>query len=307
MTGKVDFLATRPIHGVAIDQGSGLSARIRQARGAQADPEDTFLFKKIVTETLSERASTVLVDAQYGRRLLPFIRPPCHPMLGYEADVYRISDADRITQLPDNLRVADYPDLGVPALKFFLYYGPDDPVDLNERKHALVRRIGAECRDLGVAFLFEPIVYRREVPDQTSAAFARLKPDLVARATRQFAAPAFNIDILKVEFPVSMTHVAGFGMATMSRAEAEAAFSRAAEAAQDVPIVYLSAGIAFELFEAGLGIARAAGVAPAGFMCGRAIWNDAVGVFGGAGPAATERWMADEGLRRLDRLIAALA
>ena len=183
----------------------------------------------------------------------------------------------------------------------------NDPAAINDRKQALVRQIGAECREHGVSFLFEPIVYDRGIEDGASAEFAGIKPELVERATRSFAAPEFNIDILKVELPVNLNHVEGIGENRMSRAEAEAVFRRAAEAAGDVPLLYLSAGVTFEQFEAGLQLARAAGVDVAGFMCGRAIWSDAIDVFGAEGPEAAEAWMADEGLRRLRKLGEALA
>lgn len=297
----------RPIHGVAVDQGSGLAAALRTARGDAARDDDLFRFKQLVARTMSAEATTLLVDAYYGRELLPEIAAPCLPMLAYEADVYRISNDDRITVLPDNLKVSDYSGLGVGVLKFFLYYSPNDPAAINDRKQALVRQIGAECREHGVSFLFEPIVYDRGIEDGASAEFAGIKPELVERATRSFAAPEFNIDILKVELPVSLNHVEGIGENRMSRAEAEAAFRRAAEAAGDVPLLYLSAGVTFEQFEAGLQLARAAGVDVAGFMCGRAIWSDAIDVFGAEGPEAAEAWMADEGLRRLRKLGEALA
>ncbi|WP_323764491.1 tagatose 1,6-diphosphate aldolase [Marinovum sp.] len=297
----------RPIHGVAVDQGSGLAAALREARGTAARDDDLFRFKQLVARTMSAEATTLLVDAQYGRELLPEIAAPCLPMLAYEADVYKIANDDRITVLPDNLKVSDYPGLGVGVLKFFLYYGPNDAEEVNARKHDLVRQIGTQCRDSGVSFLFEPIVYDRSIEDSASAEFADLKPELVERATRRFAAPEFNIDILKVELPVNLNYVEGIGEARMSRAEAETVFRRAAEAAGDVPLLYLSAGVTFEQFEAGLKLARAAGVEMAGFMCGRAIWSDAIGVFGAEGPEAAEAWMADEGLRRLRKLGEALA
>ena len=170
-----------------------------------------------------------------------------------------------------------------------------------------MRRIGTECREHGVSFLFEPIVYDRAIPDGASAEFAAAKPELVERATRRFADPEFNIDILKVELPVSLNFVEGLGAPATSTREAEVAFARAAAAAGDIPLLYLSAGVTFAQFEAGLKLARAAGVDMAGFMCGRAIWSDAIAVFGAEGPEAAERWMADEGLRRLGKLAEALA
>jgi tagatose 1,6-diphosphate aldolase len=286
------------IFGVAVDQGSGLQTALREARGADASADDLLTFKCIVVETLSPDASTVLVDAGLGREILPAFDPACVKMLAYEADVYHISDEDRITRLPENLSIADYPSLGVPVLKFFLYYGPNDPTELNQRKERLVEKIGAECRAHGVTFLFEPIVYDRVIPDGGSAEFARAKPALVRAATQTFAAPKFGIDILKVEIPVSLAHVG----TTMTEAEAKAAFRFAAEPAEDIPLLYLSAGVTFEEFRKGLKLSRAAGVNAKGFMCGRAIWADAIGIFGSGGPDAMEKWMRTAGRDRLAQL-----
>lgn len=307
MTARFSLIELRPIHGIAVDMGSGLGAALRASRGTAALDDDLFAFKRIVAESLSPYATTLLVDSKYGRELLGSIHESCEPMLAYEADVYRISEDDRITVLPDDLNVSDYPALGVRVLKFFLYYGPNDGPELNERKQALVRRIGGECRTVGIEFLFEPIVYHRGIPDASSAEFALMKPALVERATRTFASPEFGVDILKVELPVNLSHVAGLGSPTMSVCEAEAACRNAAEAAGAVPLVYLSAGVTFEQFRAGVQMARRAGVQPAGFMCGRAVWNDAIEVFGSKGPLAAERWMADEGVGRLELLKEALS
>ncbi|MEX0345544.1 MAG: tagatose 1,6-diphosphate aldolase [Rhizobiaceae bacterium] len=289
------MLVDGPIYGVAVDQGSGLAAALREKRGPNASDTDLYDFKRIVVETLSPDATTVLVDAALGRELLPAYASNCAKMLAYEADVYHISDEDRITKLPDNLSISDYRDLGVNILKFFLYYGPNDPNELNCRKKDLVASIGRQCRENGVSFLFEPIVYDRAIPDGNSVEYALAKPELVRAATRDFAAPEFAIDLLKVEIPVSLAHIGG----AMSEAEAGEAFRSAAEAAGDIPILYLSAGVTFEQFRDGLALSRKVGVNARGFMCGRAIWSDAIGIFGSDGPAAMVRWMETTGRDRL--------
>ncbi|MEP1961373.1 tagatose 1,6-diphosphate aldolase [Tateyamaria sp.] len=287
-----------PVFGVAVDQGSGLEAALREGRGAQARDDDLFTFKRIVVETLSPYASTMLVDAALGRELLPSYDATCTKMLAYEADVYHIVDEDRITKLPDNLKVSDYPGLDVPILKFFLYYGPNDPAELNQRKADLVSKIGAECRANGVTFLFEPIVYDRAIPDGASAEYALAKPGLVRAATARFAAAEFNIDFLKVEIPVNFAQIGS----TMSQTQAKAAFANAADAAGGTPLLYLSAGVTFEQFRDALKMSRDAGVNAKGFMCGRAIWSDAIGLFSAEGPAAMERWMKATGRDRLAEL-----
>ena len=103
---------TRTFHGVAVDAGSGLEATLREARGSNASPEDLATFKRCVLEVLGTGASTALVDAQLGIDLLPYYPDGCAPTLAYEADVYHISDDDRITVLPEHLKPADYAKLG---------------------------------------------------------------------------------------------------------------------------------------------------------------------------------------------------
>lgn len=296
---------TDPIHGVAVDAGSGLEKAIRAARGARAKDGDLLTFKRAVLETLGPGASTVLVDAACGPDLLPSYPENCSPMLAFEADVYHISDADRITVLPDNFTVEDYVAMGVPQLKFFMYYAPDDDPVLNARKQDLVASIGQRCRDAGVQYLMEPLVYHPTVSPGT-AEYAALKPDLVRRATAVFADARFRVDVLKVEIPVDLNFVDGFGEAQMSRTEALEAFRIGAAAAGDIDLVYLSAGVAFEWFEASLQMAGEAGADFRGFMCGRALWSDAVGLFGSEGEEALRAWLQDTGRARLARLITAL-
>jgi len=295
-----------PLFGIAVDQGSGLGAALAKARGAAARETDLFDFKRAVVEHLSPDATIVLVDAEYGRRLLPFYHTACEKLLAYEADVYRISSDERITALPDNLSISDYRGLGVRRLKFFLYYGPRCDTAINAKKHALVREIGAECAAHGVEFLFEPIVYDDVVTDSASLAFARLKPELVREATRRFADPHFHIDVLKVEIPVNLAYVSGFGTDDFSGDWVLDAFRRAAEPAGDIPLVYLSAGVSFDWFRRSLELAREAGIGAAGFMCGRAIWSDAIGEFGAGGTQRLNRWLENEGRRRVAQLKEAL-
>lgn len=301
------FKCEELIRGVAVDQGSGLAAAIAAARGANAREDDLLTFKRIVVETASPLATTLLVDSTYGPTLIANMAPSCIPMLAFEADVYHIVDEDRITRLPDTLTVEQFPSLGAPVLKFFLYYGPNDPSELNQRKFDLVRSIGDRCRAQGTTFLFEPIVYDRAVSEGASREYALLKPDLVRRAVEDFVNPDYKIDILKIEIPVTLDFVEGFGAPAMSRREAEAAVVDVSNAAGDMPFVYLSAGVTFERFVEGLSFCKSSSGKAAGFMCGRALWSDAIGIFGTEGASAMERWMATTGRERLVRMEEAIS
>ena len=294
------------MHGIAIDMGSGLAALIREARGADAGEDDLFTFKRMVTQHLSPHASTLLVDAQYGEALLPYIDPSCLPMLAYEADVYQISQQDKVTPFPDHLTLADYARLGIRYLKYFSYYAPRGNPPLNLRKQQIVRDLGLACTAAGITFLFEPLVYDEEITDTSSLEYARLKPELVRATTAQFADPSFEIGVLKVEVPINLAFVAGFGLNDQTRDEALVAFRAAGDAAGETPLVYLSAGMSFDWFRAALGLAQEAGIRPLGFMCGRAVWADAVGAFGQGGPDRLADWLAGEGVKRLQQLKAVL-
>ena len=298
--------SARTFHGVAVDAGSGLEAALKQARGTQAADGDLATFKRCVIEELGAGASTALIDAQTGPDLLQFYPRGCAPTLAYEADVYHISDQDRITVLPEHLTPADYASLGVEQLKFFIYYAPDDDPSLNRRKQALVADIGQQCVDHKLRYLMEPLVYHPTIEPGT-AEYAQIKPDLVRRATALFAEPRFHADVLKVEVPVDLNFVEGFGEPQRSRAQTLDAFRDAAAPASHLDLVYLSAGVSFEWFESSLRLASEAGVEYNGFMCGRALWSDAVAVFGKGGEDTLRCWLRDVGLKRLARLIEATA
>lgn len=293
------------IHGVAVDAGSGLQALIKEARGSRAGADDFVTFKKSVMQVLGQGASTVLVDAATGPDLIPHYPAGCDPMLAFEADVYHFAEGDKITLLPDNLAITDYARLGVKQLKFFMYYAPDDDVELNQKKQKVVESVGKLCQEHNLVYLMEPLVYHPTLKPG-SKEYALLKPDLVRRATEEFAQPRYHADVLKVEVPVDLDFVEGFGEAVMSQTEALDAFRRAAEPAKNHQLVYLSAGVPFERFEASLKMARTAGVDFNGFMCGRALWSDAVDIYGEHGDTKLRSWLEETGRTRLDRLIAAL-
>jgi len=294
-----------PLIGVAVDAGSGLEASIKSARGDNATHSDLFEFKRAVLEILGSGANTVLVDASLGPDLLAHYPANCRKMIAYEADVYHISDDDRITIFPNNLNVEDYAALGVDQLKFFMYYAPDDDVALNERKQQIVAGLGEQCKQHHIRFLMEPLVYHPVIPPGT-ADYAAIKPTLVQRATKLFAEPRFCADVLKVEIPVDLAFVDGFGEPLQSRREALDAFAIAAAESGPCDLVYLSAGVSFNWFKASLEMANEAGVDFNGFMCGRALWADAVDIFGKQGESGLRQWLENVGRERLDILISVL-
>jgi tagatose 1,6-diphosphate aldolase len=78
----------------------------------------------------------------------------------------------------------------------------------------------AEFLLAGIPFLLEPVLYDPAGADPRSPEFALRKPALVRDTIEEFSKPVYQVDVLKVEFPVIMAHVG----AVYSRDEALEAF-----------------------------------------------------------------------------------
>ena len=99
---------------------------------------------------------------------------------------------------------------GANAVKFLLYYDVDDAEEINIQKKAYIERIGSECVAEDIPFFLEVLTYDDNIPDNKSAAFAKVKPRKVNEAMKLFSEERFNVDVLKVEVPVNMNYVEGF-------------------------------------------------------------------------------------------------
>ena len=290
------------VFGIAIDAGSGLKQAIKDARKAFYQENDLETFKKLIITSLGQYATTILIDSEFGPHLISKYPKQCSPMMAFEADVYHISDEDRITKLPDNIKISDFSRLGYKVLKFFMYYAPNDNIEINEQKQKIIENIGKECVKNNISFLMEPLVYD-PIKRPGSLDYAYLKPQLVENATKTFSNPKFNINYLKVEVPVDLSFVEGFGDPIIKQKEAIKFFKDASIAASGIPLLYLSAGVSFEWFKASLNMAIKAEVDCSGFMCGRAIWSEAIKVFGEQGEEGLKSWLNTTGQNRLNELI----
>ena len=290
------------VFGIAIDAGSGLKQALKVARKTFYQKNDLETFKKLIITSLGQYATTILIDSEFGPHLISKYPKQCSPMMAFEADVYHISDEDRITKLPDNIKVSDFSRLGYKVLKFFMYYAPNDNIEINEQKQKIIENIGKECVKNNISFLMEPLVYD-PIKRPGSLDYAYLKPQLVEKATKTFSNPKFNINYLKVEVPVDLSFVEGFGDPIIKQKEAIKFFKDASIAASGIPLLYLSAGVSFEWFKASLNMAIKAEVDCSGFMCGRAIWSEAIKVFGEQGEEGLKSWLNGTGQNRLNELI----
>ena len=213
--------------------------------------------------------------------------------MAYEKTGYDKTGPGRLPDLLDEWSVRRLKEVGADCIKILLYYTPDDPKDVNDRKHAWVERIGDECRANDIPFFLEFIGYE-EGADEKGLDFARKKPRIVAGSMAEFTKDRYGVDVMKVEMPINMKFVEGArvfgGQTAYTKQEAMDHFRRTAEVATR-PFIYLSAGVSNAEFTESLDLAAEAGTRFSGVLCGRATWKDGIPVFGKQGGAAFRSWL----------------
>lgn len=291
------------INALAIDQRGALKKMITKSKGAEATEDEIILFKKIVSSELTPFASSILLDPEYGLPAAKERDTSAGLLIAYEKTGYDASTPGRLPDLLPIWSVKRLKELGSNACKFLLYYDADEEEIINNQKQAFVERIGSECLAEELPFFLELLSYDATNPDNQSKEFAHKKPHKVNKMMRLFSEPRFNVDVLKVEVPVNMNFVEGYGDGDVlySQEEAKKHFKNQ-DKATNLPFIFLSAGVSPELFQQTLRFAKQAGSNFNGVLCGRATWANGVDIFVKEGEAATRQWMQTQGRKNIEEL-----
>jgi tagatose 1,6-diphosphate aldolase len=296
------------IAAAAMDQRGSLQKSLGAARGATADAHDLEVFKTLVTDVLTQHASAILLDPEFG---LPASkhRHGKGLLLAYEKTGYDATTAGRLPDLLDVWSVRRLKDAGADAIKILLYYTPFEKPEINDVKHAFIERIGAECRAFDIPFFCEFVGYDVAGGDEKSVEYARKKPAIVAGSMKEFSKPVYGIDVLKVEVPIVMEFVEGTraykGSSAYTRAEALNHF-RDAAATTTLPFIYLSAGVSNPVFIETLELAGESGTPFNGVLCGRATWKDGIAIYAKQGEQAFRDWLNTTGVENINNVNKAL-
>src|SRR5579862_367184 len=292
------------IAAAAMDQRGSL----KKALGADAGDAQLEEFKIYVTEVLTQHASAILLDPEWGLPAAKRRAKGSGLLLAYEKTGYDKQTPGRLPDLLDLWSAKRLKEAGADCVKILLYYTPYDEKKINELKHAWVERIGDECRSNDIPFFLELVGYK-EGMDEKGADFAKLKPEVVAKSMEEFSKERYGVDVLKVEIPINMQFVEGArsfkGTKAYTRKEALDHY-RATATATDKPFIYLSAGVSNPEFIEDLEFAAEAGVKFSGVLCGRATWADGVKVYAEKGAKAFEAWLQDEGVKNIENVNKAL-
>ncbi|HLK05886.1 MAG TPA: tagatose 1,6-diphosphate aldolase [Candidatus Acidoferrum sp.] len=299
------------IAALAIDQRSALRKLFAAAADLPAEEVSAELlanFKSHVSARLTPHASAILLDPEYGLEAAARRDARAGLLLAYEKTGYDKSIPGRLPATLDGYSVARLQEAGADAIKVLLYYSPFSSEEINARKYSWVERVSAECLAADIPFFLEIVCYHDEM-DEKGAEFARIKPDVVTRAVEEFCKPHYGVDVIKIGVPVNMKFVQSAQVpcerALYSREEAVAHFRRASDACS-LPFIYLSEGVSTELFADALDLAVASDSAFSGVLCGRATWQDGVGILVKEGGAALDGWLENQGVKNIQNVNARL-
>ena len=293
---------------VALDQRGILKKAITRAMCADDVPDSVIVeFKVLVAESLTKFASAILLDPEYG---LPAAKRRNRKglLLAYEFSNYD-APPPRMPILYDHWSVRRLKEAGADGIKVLLHYTPFDTPEINDQKQAWVERVGDECRANDIPFVLEMLGYATSGEDKKSLAYAKRKPEIVARSVREFSKERYSADLLKVEVPVEMAFVPGSrsfrGEPAYTRAEAGEHFCNIDQCTRK-PYVYLSAGVSHLEFVEALNFAAECGSRFNGVLCGRATWQEGVPVFAQQGPKGLQDWLDSTGVEHIRRVNEAL-
>ncbi|AXV41804.1 tagatose-bisphosphate aldolase [Staphylococcus warneri] len=291
------------ISALAFDQRGALKRMMAKYQTGEPTVEQIEQLKVLVAEELTQYASSILLDPEYGLPATEARNKNCGLLLAYEKTGYDVNAKGRLPDCLVEWSAKRLKEQGADAVKFLLYYDVDDEEQINIQKQAYIERIGSECVAEDIPFFLEVLSYDDNISDNGSVEFAKVKPRKVNEAMKLFSEPRFNVDVLKVEVPVNMKYVEGFadGEVVYTKEEAAQHF-RDQEAATNLPYIYLSAGVSAELFQETLKFAHEAGAKFNGVLCGRATWAGAVQVYIEQGEAAAREWLRTTGFKNIDDL-----
>jgi len=311
--GKLSGLkAVSNAHGViaaaAMDQRGSLHKSIVKEKGSEIGDHEMEEFKSLVTEVLTQHASAILLDPEWGLPAAKKRQNNAGLLLAYEKTGYDKTGKGRLPDLLDNWSVQRLKTAGADCIKILLYYTMTDGKDVNDIKHAWVERIGDECRANDIPFFLECVGYE-EGADEKGPEFAKKKPEIVIDYMREFSKDKYGVDVLKVEVPINMKYVEGasvnVGRTVYSRKEAANYFKEASQATNK-PFIYLSAGVSNNEFTETLRFVGETGVKYNGVLCGRATWANGVAVYAKQGAAAFRKWLDTEGVKNIEAVNDAL-
>uniref|UniRef100_UPI0026F0A21E tagatose 1,6-diphosphate aldolase n=1 Tax=Enterococcus sp. S86.2 TaxID=3031299 RepID=UPI0026F0A21E len=186
------------ISALAIDQRGALKKMINKYQDTQAQAVQIEDFKKIVSSELTQYASSILLDPEYGLPAAKVRDENAGLLLAYEKTGYDASTPGRLPDILSIWSVKRLKEAGADACKFLLYYDVDENDEINDQKKAFMERIGSECAAEDLPFFLELVSYDANDADASTKEYAVKKPHKVIEMMKEFSKPRYGVDVLKM-------------------------------------------------------------------------------------------------------------
>lgn len=284
------------ISALAIDQRGAL----RRMLGEDAKTNELEDFKVLVSETLTSYSSSILLDPELGLKASRQKDANCGLLMAYEKTGYDVNTPGRLPDLIDNQSVKRLKEEGADAVKLLIYVDVDEDDAINNVKRAFVERVGSECLAEDIPLFLEIVSYDANISDKKE--YAKIKPRKVIEAMKDYSDSRYNVSVLKVEVPVDMNFVEGFGAEPIMTAEEASNYFKKQSDASNLPFIFLSAGVSAELFRDTLKFAKESGSTFNGVLCGRATWSGGTTVFKEQGYEEAKEWFNTKGKENIIEL-----
>lgn len=212
---------------------------------------------------LSNAASAILTDPTYGLEPAMLMSGKSGLLMSLEKSGYSGDDTYRSTELLDSWTPEKIRKMGGSAVKFMVYYNPQNN-DLANELEQLTRQVVASCHEWDLPVFLEPMSYSIDANvSKDSPEFAEQRADIVIETAKRLSKT--GADVLKMEFPLDIKY-------NKNKDEWRKTCEDLSDASS-VPWVLLSAGVDFEQFKPQVVVACESGAS--GFLAGRAIWKEA--------------------------------
>ena len=118
----------------------------------------------MVSEELTQYASSILLDPEYGLPASEARNKDCGLLLAYEKKQDMTLTLKVVYLTVVEWSAKRLKEQGANAVKFLLYYDVDDAEEINIQKKAYIERIGSECVAEDIPFFLEVLTYDDNIP-----------------------------------------------------------------------------------------------------------------------------------------------
>src|ERR671912_2081491 len=119
------------IAAAAMDQRGSLKKALAKEKGSDVGDKEMEEFKIHVTEVLTQHATAILLDPEWGLPASKRRAKNAGLLMAYEKTGYDKTGPGRLPDLLDEWSVRRIKEAGADCLKILLYYTPFDPKDVN--------------------------------------------------------------------------------------------------------------------------------------------------------------------------------